>query len=165
LSLCEPCCRESLTISSARLQPAANGRKKKRRRRGYRITQVRVTPHRRGLADAVSKGGKVIIHNILITMKKLIPVVLVAFALIGCDQQKTAIDNNADATKTAIDNRKEAVDVAAAAAKKQADVDATIEKAKIEADKVAAQAQLDANKKKADAQAELEKAKLDAEKK
>ena len=98
-------------------------------------------------------------------MKYLIPAVLAAFVLVGCDKQKSAIDNNADATKNAIDNRKDAVDAAAKEATKQADVDATIDKAKIEAKKVAKQAQLDADKQKADALAALEKAKLDAEKK
>jgi len=98
-------------------------------------------------------------------MKQLIPFAIAALVLVGCDKEKAAIDNNAEATKTVINDEKVAVDAAAVEAKKQAEVNATIEKAKIEADKVAAQAELDAAKKIADAKAELEKAKLDAEKK
>ena len=98
-------------------------------------------------------------------MKYLIPVALAAFVLVGCDNQKTAIEDKQEATKSAIDTRKDAVDVAAKDATKQADVDAAVDKARIEARKVAAQAQLDADKKKADALAALEKAKVDAEKK
>ena len=71
-------------------------------------------------------------------MKHLIPVAIAAFVLVGCDQQKTAIDDKKEATKSAIDNRKDAVDVAATAAKKQAEVDAAVEKAKIEASQAAA---------------------------
>jgi len=97
-------------------------------------------------------------------MKYLIPVVLAAFVLVGCDKQKSAIDDHNKAAKTAIDNQKVVVDGAAKDAMKQAQVDAEIEKAKIQAKKVADQAQLDADKVKADAQAELEKAKVDAAK-
>ena len=103
--------------------------------------------------------------NRLQIMKHLTPILLATFVLVGCDKQKSAIEDNKEATKNAIDNRKDAVDAAAKEAKKQTDTDATIEKAKIEAQKVAAQAQLDAEKKKADAQAAFEKAKADAEKK
>jgi PBP1b-binding outer membrane lipoprotein LpoB len=48
-------------------------------------------------------------------MKHLIPVViaLAAFVLVGCDKQKSAIDDNKEATKNAIDNRKDAVDAQA----------------------------------------------------
>lgn len=95
----------------------------------------------------------------------IIPIVIAASLLMGCDNQNAAIDDKRDVTKTAIDNEKKAVDAAAVEAKKQADVDATVDKAKIEAKKLADQAQLDADKKKADAKAELEKSKLEAEKK
>ena len=46
-------------------------------------------------------------------MKYLIPVVLAAFVLVGCDKQKAAIDDSNTATKNAINNQKEAVDAAA----------------------------------------------------
>ncbi len=100
-------------------------------------------------------------------MKKilLVPVVLAAFVLVGCDKEKAAIDKNNATAQDAINNRKDTVDAAAKDATKQADIDAQIEKARIEANKVKTQAQLDADKKKADAQAELDKAKADAEKK
>ena len=42
-------------------------------------------------------------------MKILIPVILAAFVLVGCDKQKAAIDDNATATKTAIDQEKKDV--------------------------------------------------------
>ena len=97
-------------------------------------------------------------------MKLLIPMILAAFVLVGCDQRKAAIDDNATVTKSVIDQEKKDVNAAAVVAIKQAETDALVEKAKIEKNKLAAQAQLDADKVKADAQAEFEKAKLDAAK-
>jgi PBP1b-binding outer membrane lipoprotein LpoB len=97
-------------------------------------------------------------------MKLLIPMILAAFVLVGCDQQKAAIDDNATVTKSIIDQEKKDVNAAAVAATKQAETDALVEKAKIEQNKLATQAQLNAEKVKADAQAEFEKAKLDAAK-
>ena len=46
-------------------------------------------------------------------MKQLIPVVLAAFVLVGCDKQKAAIEDNKEATKNAIDSQKDAVNAAA----------------------------------------------------
>jgi len=111
--------------------------------------------------NAVISTGKATIY---ILMKILIPVVLAALVLVGCDQQKSAIDDQKATTKTAIDQEKKAVDNAATAATKQAETDAEVEKAKIERNKLSAQAQLDADKVKADAKAEFEKAKVDATK-
>jgi hypothetical protein len=85
--------------------------------------------------------------------------------LVGCNKEKSVIEDRKEAKTDAIDNRKDAVDVAAKDAKKQAEIDAKVDKAKIEANKDATQAQLDAEKKKAEAQAAFEKAKVDAEKK
>ena len=45
-------------------------------------------------------------------MKHLIPVVLAAFVLVGCDKQKAAIEDNKEATKAAIDKEKGAVNAA-----------------------------------------------------
>ena len=85
-----------------------------------------------------------------------------ALLLVGCDQQKAAIDAKADATINALDDRKEAVKEEAADATKRTDLGATIEKAEIEAQKVAAQAQIEADKVKADADATAAKARVDA---
>lgn len=128
------------------------------------LPRVRVTPHGRAAADAVNSPWKTTIQTTNSLMKKLFPVALLAFALIGCDQQKAAIDNEKVLTKTAIDQEKKAVDTAAGVATKQAAADAAVEKAKIEQNKLAAQAQLDADKVKADAKAAFEKAKVDAAK-
>jgi hypothetical protein len=98
-------------------------------------------------------------------MKHLMPVLLAAAVLAGCDKQKAAIETNKEATKNAIDDQKKAVDAAAVEAKKQTDAQAAIDKAAIDAKQAATQAQLDADKKKADAEAAFQKAKVDAEKK
>jgi hypothetical protein len=117
-------------------------------------------PTRMKIADSKPKQPRLQI------MKNLIPVVVIAtFVLVGCDKQKSAIEDTRQATKNAIDNQKEAVEVTAKEDKKQVDVDAAVEKAKIEANKVADQAQLDADKQKADAKAAFEKARVDAENK
>ena len=99
------------------------------------------------------------------TMKHITLGILAACVLMGCDKEKSAIDNNAAASKIVINKQKDAVDAAANADKKQVDADAALKKAKIQAKEAAAQAQLDADKTKADAKAALEKAKVDAEKK
>lgn len=101
------------------------------------------------------------------TMKQttLAILALSSFLIVGCDQQKAAIDSKAAATKEAIENTKDAVNTAAADATKQTDANATIVKADIEASKESAQAQLDADKKKADAEATAAKAAVDAAKK
>ena len=84
---------------------------------------------------------------------------------IGCNKQKTAINDTEEAAKEAIDARKAEVNADAKYATEQTDVNAKIDKANIEANKVSAQAQLDADKKKAEAEADAAKAKLDAEQK
>ena len=75
-------------------------------------------------------GTKGIMKNIFINT------LLAAFAFVGCDQQKPAIEDNKDAAQKAMDEQKKAVDAATKEVKKQA-----------EANKDAAQAQLDAEKK------------------
>jgi hypothetical protein len=90
---------------------------------------------------------------------------IAAVLTIGCNKQKSVIDDNTDATKEAIDTRKAEVDADAEYATDQTDKNAKIDKARIEANKVSAQAQLDAAKKKADAEADAAKAKVDAENK
>ena len=82
---------------------------------------------------------------------------------IGCNKQKTAIDESTDATKEAIDTRKAEVTADAKYATEQTDVNAKIDKARIEANKVSAQAQLDAEKKQVEAEADAAKAKVDAQ--
>ena len=115
-------------------------------------------------------------HNKHIVMKSLqiiggwkhtnlIILALAATLTIGCDKQKTAIENTKDATKEAIDIRKDEVNTAAKKATAQTDANAKIDKAQIEANKDSIQAQLDADKKKADAEAAAAKAKVDAENK
>jgi len=97
--------------------------------------------------------------------RKYIIIALSAALFVGCDKQKTAIDENNMATKDAINIHKAEVDETAKEATRQTDANATIDKARIEANKDTMQAQLDADKKKADAEADAEKAKVDAEKK
>lgn len=97
-------------------------------------------------------------------MKNTLFALFAALALVGCSDEKRAVDNNAEAQKEALDRRQEAVDDAAGAAKKQAEIDAKVEKANIEAQKESEKAQLEADKKKVDAQAEADKATIDATK-
>jgi hypothetical protein len=92
-------------------------------------------------------------------------VAIAAVLTIGCNKQKTAIDETEKVTKDAIDTRKDEVNADAKYATEQTDVNAKIDKARIEANKISAQAQLDADKKKAEAEADAAKAKLDAENK
>ena len=66
---------------------------------------------------------------------------------VGCDKQKSAVNENKEATKEAIDIRKDEVNVAAKKATAQTDANAAIDKAQIEANKKSLQAQLDADKK------------------
>jgi hypothetical protein len=95
----------------------------------------------------------------------LVILALAAGLSVGCDKQKTAIDDHKEATKEAINIRKDEVNTAAKKATAQTDANAKIDKAQIEANKDSIQAQLDADKKKADAEAAAAKAKLDAENK
>jgi len=108
-----------------------------------------------------------IIERWNLLQRKLNPVNLTLLALstlvlVGCDQQKAAINDKTDYTKDALDDQKRAVAEEAADATKRSELNATIEKANIEAAKVATQAQLDADKIKADAEAAAEKAKVAA---
>ena len=66
-------------------------------------------------------------------MKQTILVIFAAVALVGCNQEKAAIEDNKDMTKAVINDQKEAVDATAKAAQKQTDADAIVAKAKIEA--------------------------------
>ncbi|MDB6035417.1 MAG: hypothetical protein JWM16_5755 [Verrucomicrobiales bacterium] len=50
-------------------------------------------------------------------MKPILFVLLTAAALVGCDKQKSAIEDHKEATKDALDNRKDAVNAAAKDAK------------------------------------------------
>ena len=132
---------------------------------GGGVSAVGLDPIGVASPDAVvSVGKETIPTNKMKLMKLLIPMILAAFVLVGCDQQKAAIDDNATVTKAVIDQEKKDVNAAAAAATKQAEADAIVAKAKIEQNKLAAQAQLNADKVKADTQAEIERAKLDAAK-
>jgi 3-hydroxy-3-methylglutaryl CoA synthase len=87
---------------------------------------------------------------------------LSALVIVGCDQQKTAIDDSTDHTQSMIEERKDAVAADAADATRRVDVNADIDKANIEAEKVATEAQLDADKIKAGAEGAAEKARVDA---
>lgn len=92
-------------------------------------------------------------------------VTLMAFLAVGCDKQKTAINEDRQAAQEEIDARKADVNTAAKEVTDRATTDATIDKARIEAIRESDQAQLDANKKKVDAEAEAAKAKVDAQNK
>ena len=68
-------------------------------------------------------------------MKQTLLAIFAAAALVGCNKEKAAIEDNKDMTKEVINDQKDAVDASAKAAKKQTDVNAEIDKAKIEAKK------------------------------
>ena len=53
-------------------------------------------------------------------MKQTMLVLLTAFALVGCNKDKEAVDTNKDATKDALNSQKDAVNAAAKDAKKEA---------------------------------------------
>ena len=93
----------------------------------------------------------------------IVPVSMVL--AVGCNKEKSAINEDRNNAIEEIDARKSDVDAAAKEAKKQTTANAEIDKARIEADKDSMKAQLDADKKKVDAEAEAAKAKVDAEKK
>ena len=129
------------------------------------VQSLAVRPARNGVCRRIDGHRKQKTEYNIMKLTNYIILSLVAVLAIGCDKQKTAIEENKEATKEAIDMRKTEVDKAAKDATRQTDVNATIDKARIEANKDSIQAQLDADKKKADAQAEADKAKVDAENK
>ena len=108
-----------------------------------------------------------IIKHWNLLQRKLNPANMALLALstllvVGCDQQKAAIDANRDEAQDAIDARKEVVAAEAVDAAKRTDLNATIDKAGIEAEAIATKASLDAEKIKIDAKAAADKATVDA---
>ena len=125
-----------------------------------RATFVPITRALRMMGDV--KPTKPVENNVM--KYSMCAIIAIASALmVGCNKEKTAIDDAARATKDALDTRKTEVDAEAKYATEQTDVNAKIDKARIEADKVSTQAQLDAEKKKTEAEADAAKAKVDAE--